>query len=77
MERVAVEDDELRVDAAPPERLHVRPRHAGRVDRAVDDAQRRRAASSKVDSVGGELLQAAVASASTIARIVSPMVSPG
>src|SRR4029079_5354961 len=36
---VAVEDDELRVDAELAQRLHVRPRDAGRVDRAVDDPQ--------------------------------------
>ena len=30
VELVAVEDDELRVDAAPAQRLHVRPRHARR-----------------------------------------------
>ena len=56
VERVAVEDDELRVDPAPPQRLDVRPRHAGRVHRAVDDAER---ASVKVDAVGGELLEPA------------------
>jgi hypothetical protein len=39
MELVAVEDDELRVDPAPTQRLDVRPRHAGRVHRAVDDAK--------------------------------------
>src|SRR5581483_7303424 len=39
MEPVAVEDDELRVDAAAAEGLDVRPRDAGRVDRAVDDAE--------------------------------------
>ena len=40
VELVAVEDDELRVDAARAQRLDVRPRHARRVDRAVDDAER-------------------------------------
>ncbi len=40
VQRVAVEDDELRVDPAAAERLHVRPRHTRRVDRAVDDAER-------------------------------------
>ena len=40
MQRVAVEDDQLRVDPAAAERLHVRPRHARRVDGAVDDAER-------------------------------------
>ena len=39
VERVAVEDDERRVDAPLPERLDVRPRHACRVDGAVDDAE--------------------------------------
>ncbi len=39
VERVAVEDHELRVDAAPAQCLDVRPRHAGRVDGAVDDPQ--------------------------------------
>ena len=38
MQPVAVEDDEPRVDAAPPERLDVRPRDAGSVDGAVRDA---------------------------------------
>src|SRR5206468_5667202 len=38
VELVAVEDDQLRVDAAPAERLYVRPRDAGRVDGTVDDA---------------------------------------
>jgi hypothetical protein len=38
MEAVTVEDHQLGVDAAPPERLDVRPRHTRRVDRAVDDA---------------------------------------
>ena len=42
VEPVALEDDELRVDPAPPERLHVLPRHARGVDRAVDDAERPR-----------------------------------
>ena len=40
VQRVAVEDDELRVDPAAAERLDVRPRHARRVDGAVDDAER-------------------------------------
>ena len=35
----AVEDDEPGVDAAPPERLNVRPRDPGHVDRAVGHAQ--------------------------------------
>ena len=37
VELVALEDDELRVDALPPQRLHVLPRHARGVDGAVDD----------------------------------------
>ena len=40
VEGVALEHDEPRVDAAAPERLGGRPRHAGRVDRAEDDPQR-------------------------------------
>ena len=40
VERVPVEDDELRVDTAPAKRLHVRPRDTRGVDRAVDDAKR-------------------------------------
>ncbi len=40
VERVALEDDEPRVDAAAPERLGGRPRDAGRVDRAERDAER-------------------------------------
>jgi hypothetical protein len=40
VERVPVEDDELRVDPAPAQGLHVRPRDARGVDGAVDDAQR-------------------------------------
>src|SRR4029077_13106258 len=39
VKRIALEHDEPGVDAATTERLHVRPRHPGRVDRAVDDAQ--------------------------------------
>src|SRR5205085_761714 len=35
MEAVAVEDNEAGVDAASPQRLHVRPRDAGGVDGAV------------------------------------------
>ena len=38
--RVAVEDDERGIDAAPSQGLDVRPRHACRVDRTEDDAQR-------------------------------------
>src|SRR5438132_10268956 len=38
MEFVAVEDDELCVHAAAPQRLDVRPRNACGVDRAVRDA---------------------------------------
>ena len=37
---VALEDDERGVDTAPPQRLDVRPGHAGRVHGAVDDAER-------------------------------------
>src|SRR5579862_2584403 len=37
MQAVAVEDDELRVDAACAQRLHVRPRDAGRVDGTVNN----------------------------------------
>ena len=40
VQRVALEDDEPRVDAAAPERLRGRPRDAGRVDRAERDAER-------------------------------------
>ena len=40
VQRVALEDDELRVDAAPPQRLGRRPRDAGGVDGTEDDAQR-------------------------------------
>ena len=40
VEGVAIEDDELRVHTAPPQRLNVRPRHAGRVHRAMDDSHR-------------------------------------
>src|SRR5205823_6346674 len=39
VERVALEDDEPRVDALAAERFDVRPRNAGGVDRAVGDAQ--------------------------------------
>jgi hypothetical protein len=39
VERVAVEDDELRVDSMTAKSLDVRPGYAGRVDRAMDDAQ--------------------------------------
>ena len=42
VERVALEHDEPSLDTAAPERLHVRPGDSGRVDRAVDDAQRAR-----------------------------------
>jgi hypothetical protein len=42
MKLVALEDDELRVDASSPQRLHVRPRDAGGVDGAVNDAKRPR-----------------------------------
>jgi hypothetical protein len=42
VERVPLEHDEPSLDAAPAQRLHVRPRDSGRVDRAVDDAQRAR-----------------------------------
>jgi hypothetical protein len=35
VEPVALEDDEPRVHASPPEREHVLPRDAGGVDRAV------------------------------------------
>ena len=35
----ALEDDEPRVDALPPQRLHVLPRNPGDVDRAVRDPQ--------------------------------------
>ena len=41
VERVALEDDEPRVDALPPERLHVLPRDAGGVDGAVGDPKPR------------------------------------
>ena len=37
MQLVPLEDDEPRVDAAPPQRVHVRPGDPGRVDRAMDD----------------------------------------
>ena len=37
---IAVEDDERCVDAALSQRLDVRPRDPGGVDRAVDDAER-------------------------------------
>ena len=40
VELVAVEDDERRLDPAPPERLDVRPRDARGVDGAMDDAER-------------------------------------
>ena len=40
MEPVALEADELRVDALAPERLNVCPWHAGRVDGAVNDSER-------------------------------------
>ena len=50
VELVAVEDDEVGVDAAPPERLHVRPRDARRVDGAVEDAQAQRKTSSSTPS---------------------------
>jgi len=39
VELVAVEDDEPCIDASAAERVHVRPRHPRRVDRAVDDAK--------------------------------------
>ena len=42
VEGVALEHDEPGVDAAAPERLGRRPRNAGRVDGAEDDAQRAR-----------------------------------
>jgi hypothetical protein len=35
MERPALEDDEPRVNPLAPQRLHVLPRDAGRVDRSV------------------------------------------
>jgi hypothetical protein len=40
VELVALEYRELRVHALAPKRLHVRPRNAGGVDRAVQDAKR-------------------------------------
>src|SRR5581483_4202198 len=52
VEPVALEDDEPRVDAAPAQRLHVRPRDAGRVHRTVDDAQRAAAGSRSRGSHG-------------------------
>ena len=39
VEHVALENHQPCVDAATPERLHVRPRHAGGIDRAMDDAE--------------------------------------
>src|SRR3954449_3665594 len=39
MERVPVEDDEARIDAPVAQRLNVRPRDAGGVDRAMRDTQ--------------------------------------
>jgi hypothetical protein len=38
-ERLRVEDDEPRVHAASPQRLHVRPADPGQVDRAVRHAE--------------------------------------
>ena len=40
VEPVALEDDEPCVHAAPSERLHVRPRDPGGIDRTVDYAER-------------------------------------
>ncbi len=42
VQAIALEDDELRVDAAAAQREDVLPRHAGRVHRAVDDPQHAR-----------------------------------
>ncbi len=77
VERVAVEDDELRVDAPPPERPDVRPRDPCGVDGAVDDAERRRAVVQRWIPSAASCSRRRAPSASTIARIVSPIVSPG
>ena len=75
VELVTVEDDELRVDPPTPERLDVRPWNAGGVHGAVDDSQWSRHARSMSSSASWARRRAL--SASTIARIVWPIVAPG